>query len=441
MAGSLPGPGPAGGVILPVWAPGAGLDVAAGVRLLVEYRPRERAVRHRPTSVVPVLALVVVVALAGCGSGAGRDNGGQTEGSGPNTTPTGAAPGDRPAAAAPAGAVAFRVETVASGLQVPWELAFAPDGRVFLTERPGRVRVIEGGRLRPEPVATIPEVAATGEGGLLGLALDPDFARTRALYVYHTYRDGGDLRNRVVRWTEAGGGLTDPRVILDGIPGASVHDGGRIAFGPDRKLFVTTGDAAQPDLAQDRNSLAGKILRLNPDGSIPPDNPFPDSPVYSYGHRNPQGLAWHPETGQLYATEHGPGGNDEVNRIEPGGNYGWPAARGNAGPSNGFIRPVLESGSGTTWAPSGATFVRADTFPQWRGNLLFAGLRSTTLWRLEPAPSGGQPRLAVVLEDEWGRLRDVVEGPDGMLYVLTSSRDGRGRPSEGDDRVLRLAPR
>ncbi len=359
----------------------------------------------------------------------------------------------RPAATVPAGAatsatptaVDFQVETVAEGLDTPWDLAFAPDGRIFFTERPGRLRVIEGGRLRPEPVATIPEVVERGEGGLLGLALDPDFAGNGHLYLYHTYSgsDGG-LRNRVVRYTladRAGArGLTEPRVILDDIPAAAIHNGGRIAFGPDGKLYVTTGDAAAPALAQDRDSLAGKILRLNPDGSVPDDNPFPGSPVYSYGHRNPQGLAWQPGTGQLYATEHGPSAHDEVNRIEAGANYGWPAMRGYEGGREGFTAPVIASGPDTTWAPSGATFVGADTFPRWRGDLLFAGLRSTTLWRLDLRPDGvGQ--LEPLLDDEYGRLRAVAEGPDGSLYVLTSSRDGRGNPSPGDDRVLRLRPR
>ncbi len=255
----------------------------------------------------------------------------------PSATATTAMTTPRPAATVPAGAatsatptaVDFQVETVAEGLDTPWDLAFAPDGRIFFTERPGRLRVIEGGRLRPEPVATIPEVVERGEGGLLGLALDPDFAGNGHLYLYHTYSgsDGG-LRNRVVRYTladRAGArGLTEPRVILDDIPAAAIHNGGRIAFGPDGKLYVTTGDAAAPALAQDRDSLAGKILRLNPDGSVPDDNPFPGSPVYSYGHRNPQGLAWQPGTGQLYATEHGPSAHDEVNLIAPGDNYGWP---------------------------------------------------------------------------------------------------------------------
>jgi glucose/arabinose dehydrogenase len=341
--------------------------------------------------------------------------------------------------AAPAAPVPFRVEELATGLDTPWELAFAPDGRIFVTERPGRLRVIENGQLRSEPVANVPDVTERGEGGLLGLALAPDFATSGNLYLYHTYTDNG-TKNRVVRYTltdRAGArGLGGQQIIVDDIPGAGNHNGGRIAFGPDGKLYVTNGDAANTALAQDRNSLAGKILRIEPDGSVPADNPFPGSPVYSYGHRNPQGLAWQEGTNQLYATEHGPSANDEVNRIVPGGNFGWPTITGTQ-TQQGLITPIITSGGGNTWAPSGATFVKANTFPQLRGSLLFAGLRSTTLWQLTV---DSPPRLTPLLEDEYGRLRAVSEGPDGNLYVLTSSLDGRGSPTDADDRVLRLVP-
>lgn len=348
--------------------------------------------------------------------------------------------GDRPALAtgtAEPPTAGFRVETVATGLEAPWEIAFLPDGRIFVTERPGRVRVMQDGELTPDPVATIDEVAARGEGGLLGMALHPDFQRNHWLYLYFTSGSEGGLENRVVRYTEASNQLTEPVTIIDGIPAAGIHDGGRIAFGPDGKLYITTGDAAQSDLAQDRSSLAGKILRLNPDGSIPSDNPFPGSPVLSYGHRNPEGLAWQPGTNQLFATEHGPGGHDEVNIIHPGANYGWPEMQGNAGHPDGFT-PLIESGD-DTWAPTGATFVQGDAFPQWQGNLLFASLRGRTLWRLDLRAVNATPALEPVLTG-YGRLRAVVQGPDGMLYVLTSNRDGRGSPTDQDDRVLRLVP-
>ncbi len=365
----------------------------------------------------------------------------------PGQTPPTPTPSPSPSPSpTPTGPVELRVDTIAGGLEAPWELAFAPDGRIFLTERPGRVRVIVDGQVVPDPVLTV-SVAAVGEAGLLGLALDPDFATTRWVYLYYTYSEANQLWNRVVRYTEANGRLEQPVVILDRIPGGTIHDGGRIAFGPDGKLYVTTGDARNPDAAQDLDSLAGKILRLEPDGSIPADNPFPGSPVWSYGHRNPQGLAWTSD-GRLYATEHGPTGDlglaahDEVNLIEPGRNYGWPFVVGTLVRRElpDAVPPVIESGT-STWAPSGATFVRSGRIPQWQGNLLFAGLRSETLWRLVLAADGRSAQeLEPLYQGEFGRLRTAVEGPDGAIYLLTSNRDGRGSPQRDDDRVLRIVP-
>lgn len=339
-----------------------------------------------------------------------------------------------------------RVEVVAQDLRIPWAIDFAPDGRLFFTERPGRIRVIENGQLRPEPWAQIP-VAHEGEGGLLGLALDPNFAENGFVYIYYTYREGTRLWNRVARLREREGRGEELVVLLDRIPGSTIHNGGRIKFGPDGKLYITTGDANVPSLAQEVGSLAGKILRLNPDGSIPEDNPFPGSPVWSYGHRNPQGLAWHPVTGKLLSTEHGPSGlppqccHDEVNVIEPGRNYGWPHVFGIARDPR-FVDPILESGL-STWAPSGATFYSGDRLPEeWRGRFLFAALRGQHLQRV----SLRAPDFTVVesterlLVGEFGRLRDVVQGPDGFLYLATSNRDGRGIPVPEDDRLLRLVP-
>ncbi|MEE8472409.1 MAG: PQQ-dependent sugar dehydrogenase [Dehalococcoidia bacterium] len=328
---------------------------------------------------------------------------------------------------------------MARGLEVPWSLAFAPDGRLFFTERPGRVRVIEDGVLDPEPWARI-GAAPRGEGGLLGLALDPDFSRTGYVYVYYTRRDGtGRLVNRVSRLREVGGRGGDEEVILDGIPGARNHNGGRLRFGPDGRLYITTGDAGDGDLAQDLSSLAGKVLRLDPDGSIPGDNPFPGSPVYSYGHRNPQGLDWHPDTGTLVATEHGPSAHDEVNVIVPGGNYGWPLVSGE-GRDPGSIGPLRQTGR-ETWAPSGASFYTGDLFPRWRGDFFLAALRGRHLRRLRlDGPAGGVIEEEVLFRGELGRLRDVVVGPDGALYLATNNRDGRGSPAADDDRILRVVP-
>ncbi|MBI2953539.1 MAG: PQQ-dependent sugar dehydrogenase [Chloroflexi bacterium] len=332
-----------------------------------------------------------------------------------------------------------RVEVVATGLQVPWALAFAPDGRIFFTERPGRLRVIVGGQLQAAQVAQLPATEA-GEAGLMGLALDPAFQQNGHLYVMYTFRNpAGELRNRVSRLTESQGRAGNEIVILDDLPGATIHDGGRIKFGPDGKLYVATGDAANTALPQRLDSPAGKILRINADGTVPIDNPFPGSPAYSLGHRNPQGLAWHPITGQLFNTEHGPVGNDEVNIIRVGGNYGWPNVSG-AGGLPQFADPILVFNPAV--APSGATFYNGSQLFPWRGNLFFTTLRGQHLHRVSLAgPSfedvAGQERL---FEGEFGRLRDVVEGPDGFLYFTTSNRDGRGSPRAGDDQILRIVP-
>ena len=339
------------------------------------------------------------------------------------------------------------VEVVASDLATIWAIDFAPDGRIFLTERGGRVRTVRGGQLEPEPWMTL-DVVEVAESGLMGLALDPSFADNGYVYVAYTYAtaDGG-MQNRLVRLCEdptTGRGAFDT-VLLDDIRGARVHDGARVKFGPDGKLYWTMGEAGSPELAQNLESWNGKILRINRDGSIPDDNPFPGSPIYSYGHRNSQGLAWQPGTGRLYATEHGPSGQqsccDEVNYVQPGMNYGWPRVSGDQTEA-GLVAPIVHSGSSreTTWAPGGATFV---TNGPWAGSLLFVGLRGESLYRVtldaaNPTAVSGFERL---LQGQYGRLRDVVEGPDGALYVGTSNRDGRGSPRAGDDRLLRLTVR
>lgn len=320
------------------------------------------------------------------------------------------------------------VEVVAKSLVVPWSIDFLPDGRIIFTERGGRVNVIA------EDVVTVAEivVATVGEGGLLGIAVDPEFDENSFVYLYYTYTDNGQLLNKVVRFQMTGLELINETVILDKIPGARFHNGGRIKFGPKGKLYITTGDASEQMFAQDVNSLAGKILRINKDGSIPEDNPFGNE-VYSYGHRNPQGLAWHPVSGELYSTEHGATRNDEVNIIKPGGNYGWPVVECEGG--EGYEAPLVCFGQDTV-APSGATFYSGDRLLG-KNNLFFASLRGRHLHRIAFAEDYRTVLEHGILLDEYGRIRDVVEY-SGYLYLATNNRDGRGIPKVGDDKIIRI---
>lgn len=335
----------------------------------------------------------------------------------------------------------LRTTTWVSGLRAPWALAFLPGGDALVTEQSGTIRLIRTDERRATVYARL-DVASVGEGGLMGLALHPGFPDPPYVYVMHTYRSGNNLRNRVLRLRHEGDQGMRDRVILSGIPGGHFHNGGRLAFGPDGLLYITTGDAFQRHLAQSRGSLGGKILRVTPGGEIPEGNPFPDSPVYSLGHRNPQGLAWDPRTGALFASEHGPSGEvgfgayDEINRIEKGANYGWPEGVG-ALDRPGFKDPVVAWPESTT-PPSGMAFHRGDLF--------VATLGSEALIRIDLAPGSTGYRVRHI--ERWfrsksgasrfGRLRDVVEGPDGALYLLTSNRGGTGHPRSGDDRILRL---
>jgi len=336
-----------------------------------------------------------------------------------------------------AAAESYQVETVAENLEVPWGIAFAPDGRIFVTERVGNLRVIEDGILNPEPVKIL-DVSGF-EGGLLGIALDPNFDENHHIYLYYTYNDFLSTYNKLSRFTESNNELSDEIILLDKILGGPIHDGGRIKFGPDGMLYVTTGDAGIPDRAQDLDALGGKILRINPDGTIPDDNPFENSPVYSYGHRNPQGLDWDPVTGKLVISEHGSSAHDEVNVIEPGKNYGWPEIVGDeTDPS--YTSPILHTGD-ETWAPSGASFYDSNNIPEWENKYFIATLRGNHLRMLDLDIEQNEVISSEALfQGEFGRLRDASVGPDGNLYILTSNRDGRGSPESNDDRILRIIP-
>lgn len=344
----------------------------------------------------------------------------------------------------------LELDTVARGLSTPWAMAFAPDGRIFVTERPGRVRVIRDGELEPEPWARV-EVTHTGESGLMGIALSPNFETDGHVFVVGTFTgDDGNLSNHVLRYTDRAGSGQEPRVIVAAIPAARFHAGDALVVGPDGKLYIGTGDAREPASAQDRGSLAGKILRYELDGSVPADNPFPGSPVYALGVRNVQGLAWHPETGDLFASDHGPSGfpnerfrrnSDELNVIIRGGNYGWPEVAGRGGGA-GFVQPLAEWSPAI--APGGLAFYTGD-HRAWRGSTFVSGLRGQQLRRISLERSGGRGEWRVsgeevLFEKQFGRLRVVAMGPDGYLYFATSNRDGRGSPALSDDRIFRLRP-
>ena len=334
----------------------------------------------------------------------------------------------------------IKVETVAENLKVPWEIAFASDGRIFLTERIGDLRVIQDGKLS-EPILSL-DVSGT-EGGLLGLTLDPAFDDNHFIYLYYSYFDSGDIYNRIVRYTEQDNKLVDEKILLDKIPGSQWHDGGRLKFGPDGLLYAATGDASNYNLSQELDSLAGKILRINPDGTIPDDNPF-GTAVYSLGHRNPQGIDWHPDSQILVATEHGPSGergraHDEVNVIFSGKNYGWPQIIGDE-TKQGLENPIIHTGD-DTWAPSGAAFYDSNQIADWYGKFFVATLRGEHLRMLDLDLENNKVNESTALfEGEFGRLRNAAMGPDGHLYFMTSNQDGRGDPSQNDDRILRIIP-
>lgn len=334
-----------------------------------------------------------------------------------------------------------KIETVAENLTIPWSIDWTPDGMILFTERNGNLRAIQDGQLLQEPLLSLGVGGV--EGGMLGVAVDPNYSDNHYVYVYYTYNELLSTTNKLVRYQLEDRVLNEDKVLIEGIPGGPFHDGGRIQFGPDGKLYITTGEAGNPDLSQDLNSLGGKILRINSDGTIPEDNPWENSPIYSIGHRNPQGLDWD-DSGNLVATEHGPSGwrgtaHDEVNVILSGANYGWPDVIGDE-TKEGLLNPILHTGD-DTWAPSGAEFYYGDKIPQWYGKYFVATLRGSHLHMIDfDLQNNSVIFHEKLFQDEFGRLRDVKTGPDGFLYMLTSNQDGRGSPRTNDDRILRIVP-
>jgi aldose sugar dehydrogenase len=376
-----------------------------------------------PTAIRAAFALIVPGACAGCG-----DSGTN----GPQNPP-------------PSGQLV--VSTLVGGFDTIWELAWGPDNAIWTTERRGFISRVNPTTGAVNRVGTL-TVTEAGEGGLMGLAFHPDFATQPFVYAMHTYGSGQGTRNRLVRMRYDGSALEAPQTLLENLPGAGVHNGSRVVVGPDRLLYVSTGDASNDPLAQSTSSPAGKILRLNLDGTPASGNPLGGG-VFSLGHRNPQGLVFGPG-GALYSTEHGPSDNDELNRIEVGRNYGWPNVRGkcdgDAGSNeqafcaaNNVVEPLA------TWtptiAPAGMKYYDSPLIPQWRGSLLFTTLKGNAIYRMALSADGRTATFQEKLyEGQYGRLRDILVGPDGTVYFATSNRDGRGSPSGEDDRILRVRP-
>ncbi|WP_157547455.1 PQQ-dependent sugar dehydrogenase [Hymenobacter sp. DG25A] len=345
----------------------------------------------------------------------------------------------------PVGNTTVTVTSLATKLDTPWELLWGPDNFLWMTERPGRISHINPATGQVLPLLTVPDVAEEGEGGLLGMALHPDFATSPYVYVVYTYTAGSQLREKLVRYTYSGGSLGSPVILLSDIPAARIHSGSRLLFLPDGTLLMSTGDAANQSNPQDAASLNGKILRLAADGSIPASNPQPSKYLYTLGHRNPQGLALGPN-GRIYSSEHGPDSNDEINLIEAGRNYGWPTVKG-------FCDEPAEKAFCTeknvkeplfAWTPtlavSGLAYYNHPAIPEWRNSLLLNSLKAGQLLQLPLQTDGTSLKSApvLILNRQFGRLRAICVAPDGRVFLGTSNRDGSGAGNANDDQILML---
>lgn len=339
----------------------------------------------------------------------------------------------------------FVTDTLATGLTVPWEICFLPSGEMLFTERTGRVRIYTSGRLNQKPLLTLPDIEAKGKMGLLGMCLHPAFKTNKLLYLAYNYLDNDNPRLKVVRYQYRKEGLVNPKIMIQHLPAAFNHTGCRLQFGPDKKLYITVGDADVPALAQDLKTYNGKILRLNADGTIPADNPFTNNDsahheIWSYGHRNPQGIAFEPSTGKLFESEHGPSGGDEINIIRKGKNYGWPVIH-HREQKEGMISPLLEFTPSI--GPSAVLFYIGAKFRQLTGQLLTGNMRGEAI--LHTRFTGDKPTgYNFMLKNQYGRIRALAQGPDGNLYFSTSQVDppeSKLAPGEqGFDMIIRLRP-
>jgi aldose sugar dehydrogenase len=342
----------------------------------------------------------------------------------------------------PIGTTKVKAQLVVSGLEVPWGIAFLPNGDLLVTERPGRIRLVKGGVLQPTAVATVP-LAAGGESGLLGIALHPGFAQNRFFFVYATV-DAGGRQNRIERWklSDDSTSATFDGVVRGGIAAAQFHDGGRLRIGPDGMLYAGTGDARSPDLSQDANSPNGKILRLTPEGEVPQDNPISGNPAFVLGLRNVQGFDWL-DAATLVIADHGPSGelgrsgHDEIDVAKAGENLGWPTIFG-CGASGSLVRPKLTFKDAVP--PGGAAIYRGSAIPAWKDSVLVGVLGSTHLHRVVFDAERRVSSHEVYFKNELGRIREVISGPDGELYLTTSNCDGRGDCPSDKDRILKIVP-
>lgn len=326
----------------------------------------------------------------------------------------------------PAEPVDTTSKVLTENLNFPWEILWGPDNFIWITERGGRVSRVNPSTGAVTPLLTIPDVQAQGEGGLLGMVLHPDFSTTPQVFVAYNYNNGGNYREKIVRYTYNGTTLVSPVILLDNIPAANIHNGCRLLITPDRKLFISTGDASNSNAAQNNSSLSGKILRLNLDGSIPSDNPSASSAIWSLGHRNPQGLVY--ANNRLYSSEHGANSDDEINIIEKGRNFGWPNVQGfcDAGGEPAFcatnnVREPLKAWSPTI-ATCGLDYYDKDLIPQWKGSLLLVTLKATRLIQLTlNANKDGITGSTDFFQGTYGRMRDLCISPEGKVYICTSN--------------------
>lgn len=319
----------------------------------------------------------------------------------------------------------LKTEILTQSLTLPWEILYGPDNFIWLTERSGKIS-----RLNPQNgvvalLHTISEVTSIGEGGLLGMVLHPQFSANPYVYVIYDYGSGNNYKGKVVRFTFNNGTLNSPTVLLDQIPASTIHNGSRLLITPDQKLLITTGDASASAQAQNKNSLSGKILRINLDGTIPADNPIANNPLWTYGHRNPQGLVF--ANDKLYSSEHGPDNDDEINLIQKGRNYGWPNVEGfcdkdgekNFCAINDVAEPLIAWTP--TIAPSGLTYYNSDYIPQWKNSLLLAMLKGSKLVQLQLDATGTKVTGSKDLFTTFGRIRAVCQSPEGKVYIATSN--------------------